>query len=94
MKKKKDFKQEVVGSSYPASQEFEETMLIFKEMRSVLQLEHDLKMKRLLAERENQKAFHDNALERRRIKTAEIRKHMVRKQDGEFANNYWKKDGQ
>ena len=41
--------------------------------------EHKLKMERILAERENAKQFHEMALERERIKSAEIRKSQERK---------------
>ncbi len=56
------------------SDEFEETMLIFKEMKNVLKYEHKLKMIRLVKERENQSVFHDESLQRTRIKEAGIKR--------------------
>ena len=61
----------------------------FKERKEILKMEKDnlllgdnLKVKRLEFERENARLFHEQALTRERIKSAEIRKSQMRKQEG------------
>ncbi len=58
----------------------------FKERKEILKMEKDnlllgdnLKVKRLEFERENARLFHEQALTRERIKSAEIRKSQERK---------------
>lgn len=58
----------------------DKSLLILK--KELILLEHELKMKRLEYERGNIRAFHDFAMERQRIKSAEIRKNVMRKRDG------------
>ena len=61
------------------SQEFKEKKEIMKMKKKNLFLMHELKAKRLEYERENARRFHEQALERERIKSAEIRKSQERK---------------
>lgn len=61
------------------SQEFKERKEILKMEKAHTLLRHDLKAKRLEFERENARLFHEQALTRERIKSAEIRKSQERK---------------
>lgn len=61
------------------SQEFKERKEIMALKVKFLELEHKLKIERLEFERENARIFHDLALQRERIKSAEIRKSQMRK---------------
>ena len=61
------------------SQEFKERKEILKIEKAQLLLGHELKAKRLEYERENSRRFHEQSLERERIKSAEIRKSQERK---------------
>ncbi len=64
------------------SQEFKERKEILKIEKEHFLLKHELKAKRLEFERENARLFHEQALTRERIKSAEIRKSQMRKQEG------------
>ena len=55
------------------------TATYFKDSKNLLELEHKLKMERLSYERESERIHHEHEMERQRIKTAEIRKHDMRK---------------
>ncbi len=48
----------------------------------ILELEHELKMTRLKYQRASDDHFHQLALERERIKSAEIRKSQMRRHEG------------
>ena len=61
------------------SKELKERKEISKIRKDFLLLEHDLKMERLRYERKSTEVFHDLALQRERIKSAEIRKSQERK---------------
>ncbi len=52
-----------------------------KEKMTFIKAEHKLKMERLEYERESARRFHENALTRERIKSAEIRKSQLRRSD-------------
>jgi len=53
----------------------------FDRRKEILELEQKLKMERLKYERESNNLFHEQTLTRGRIKSAEIRKMQMRKQD-------------
>lgn len=61
------------------SQKFEERKKILKLKTEFMELGHKLKMERLIYDRESTRRFHDLALQRERIKSAEIRKSQMRK---------------
>ena len=61
------------------SQDFKERKDILKIEKEHILLKHNLKAQRLEFERENARRFHEQALERERIKSAEIRKSQERK---------------
>lgn len=50
--------------------------------KQLLELEHKLKMERMKFDRDSARKFHDMALERERIKSAEIRRSQMRKGKG------------
>ena len=51
----------------------------FNIKKKFVELEHKIKMERLAFERESVRIFHELALERQRIKSAEVRKSQMRK---------------
>lgn len=61
------------------SKDFKERRELLKMEKENLLLGDDLKVKRLAFERENARLFHEQALTRERIKSAEIRKSQERK---------------
>ena len=61
------------------SKEFKERKEILRIEKELILLKHELKAKRMEFERENERRFHEQALERERIKSAEIRKSQERK---------------
>lgn len=61
-----------------------------KRKKEYLEVEHKLKMSRLVYERETQQIFHEKALERGRIKTAEIRKMQERRAANDYSRDYHK----
>jgi len=60
----------------------------FDMTKELLELEHKLKTERLLLERENSEIQHQKELERMRIKNAEIKRNIERKENTNFANSY------
>lgn len=66
----------------------------FNLQREIEELRHSFKMQEIEAETEGklkvEKTHHDNEMERQRIKSAEIRKSIERKQDKHFMENYAK----
>ena len=60
-----------------------ETKLEFEKKKEILELEHKLKMERLVFERESERQHHEHEMERQRIKTAEIRKSQMRREQGD-----------
>lgn len=82
MKENKEIKKELV------SREFEERQKLLSLDRENMQIKHDFKMKELARELENNKRFHEMELERLRIKSAEIKRTMERKENMGFMKNY------
>jgi hypothetical protein len=57
-----------------------QTRLTYKQQKELIDLKHKNMMDELEYERESAKRYHDMAMERMRIKSAEIRKAQMRKE--------------
>jgi len=56
------------------------TKQTYDQEKELIELKHKYKMEELQYERENAKRYHDQGMERMRIKTAEIRKSQMYKE--------------
>ena len=56
------------------------TKLTYEQEKEIIELKHKYKMEELEFERENSRRYHEQNLERMRIKTAEIRKSQMYKE--------------
>lgn len=72
---------------------------VFEMKKKILEIElshkkkfHEMKMKEFQAQKDLEILRHNHAMEQQRIKSAEIRKNLERKQSEKFLNNYWRKD--
>lgn len=65
--------------SIKESQEFKERKELIKLQKEADLERHELKMKEILANRENDRLHHEREMERQRIKSAEIMKTQLRR---------------
>jgi len=72
------------------SKEFDEKKKILELSLSCDKEKHQMKMEELKFIRETDRIKHEKEMERQRIKSAEIRKTMERRENKNFVENYWK----